>query len=87
MTPDQVVNELIHRRYASGYSQRELAKRAGIHYTTVGYIETKLNAPNLETLLKLITALNLTPSQFFKEIEDGETLHSRRSSSTTQRSS
>ena len=82
MTPDQVVNELLHRRYASGYSQRELAKRAGIHYTAVGYIETKLNAPNLETLLKLITALNLTPSQFFKEIEDAS-VYNRTGSQTS----
>ena len=82
MTPDQVVNELLHQRHASGYSQRELAKRAGIHYTTVGYIETKLNAPNLETLLKLITALNLTPSQFFKEIEDAS-VYNRTSSQTS----
>ena len=87
MTPKQVVDELLHQRLLADYSQRELSKRARIHYTTLARIETGLNAPNLAILLKLITALNLTPSQFFKEIEDGETLHSRRSSPTTQRSS
>lgn len=69
MSPKQVVDQLLHQRLLADYSQRELAKRAGIHYTTLARIEVGLNNPNLTILLKLLSALNIQPSDFFKEIE------------------
>jgi len=72
VTPKQVVDQLLHQRLLADYSQRELSKRAGIHYTTLARIETGLNAPNLAILLKLLKALRIKPSDFFKEIENND---------------
>lgn len=56
-------------RQSSGYSQEELAERAGIHRTYVSQIERGLKSPTVVMLLKLSKALNTTPSKIMYSLE------------------
>lgn len=56
----QRLRELRHER---GLSQERLAELAGVHATFVSNIERGYSAPTLYTLLKLATALEVTPGQ------------------------
>jgi XRE family transcriptional regulator, regulator of sulfur utilization len=51
-----------------GFSQEELADRAGIHRTYIGSIERAERNITVLTLQKLLTALNITFEQFFKAL-------------------
>ena len=42
-----------------GLSQEELAKRADLHWTTIGKIEAGMRVPELSTRKKLAKALNI----------------------------
>jgi predicted transcriptional regulator len=42
-------------------SQRELGKKAGIHYVTVARIETGIVKPHYSTIRKLAKALGVRP--------------------------
>ena len=49
----------IRRRQELGISQRDLAARCGIPQSSVARIETLKTTPKLDTLIKLMQALNL----------------------------
>ncbi len=46
-------------RKQKGYSIRRLAKKAGVHWTTVWKVETGRTAPTVVTLKKLAKALGV----------------------------
>ena len=55
-------------RVESGLSQQELSDYAGVDRKTVNRIENGHFSPNIETLLRLTTALDVTPAEIFKGI-------------------
>ena len=54
-----IVSSIIRRRQELGISQRTLAVRCGIPQSSVARIETLKTPPKLDTLIKLIQALDL----------------------------
>lgn len=54
-----IVSSLIKRRQELGLSQRALAERCGIPQSSVARIESCSVAPKLDTLIKLMQALQL----------------------------
>ena len=53
------VKELQKARIKKGYSQRELARQAGVSSLTVNYLEQNKSIPRPATLRKLCIALDL----------------------------
>ncbi|WP_270420208.1 helix-turn-helix domain-containing protein [Acidaminococcus massiliensis] len=54
-----IVSSIIRRRQELGISQRTLAERCGIPHSSIARIETLKTTPKLDTLVKLMQALNL----------------------------
>ena len=54
-----IVSSIIRRRQELGISQRDLAERCGIPQSSIARIETLKTTPKLNTLVKLMQALNL----------------------------
>ena len=59
---------LVTLRRAAGFSQEELAFRAGIHRTQVSLLESGNRLPRLETLIKLAGALEVNSSELLDGI-------------------
>lgn len=57
-------------RVAAGLSQEEFADRCGVHRTYIGSIERGEKAITLETAQKLVVALNISLSKFFRKLEE-----------------
>lgn len=57
-------------RLAANMSQEEFADRCGVHRTYIGSIERGEKAITLETAQKIVDALNVSLSQFFKKLEE-----------------
>lgn len=53
-------------RGRAGYSQEELARRAGIHRTYIGGIERGERNPTLTMIHRLAKALGVSPSQLLE---------------------
>lgn len=53
------------RRAELGISQEELAARAGLHRTYVADVERGTRNISLENIIKLATALSISPSALF----------------------
>ena len=62
-------NKLRDVREERGFSQRELAQRAGISTNAVSLIERDENSPSVSTLQSLAMALNIKMSYFFNDDE------------------
>lgn len=54
-----IVSSIIQRRQELGISQRALAERCGIPQSSIARIETFKTTPKLDTLIKVMQALNL----------------------------
>ena len=52
-------------RKARGFSQEELAHRAGIHWTYLGGIERGERNPALVNIGRIAAALKVTPAELF----------------------
>ncbi|MFY9828852.1 MAG: helix-turn-helix transcriptional regulator [Rhodoplanes sp.] len=61
-----VARNLRRMRRERGLSQEELADRAGLNRNYVGMIEREENAPTVDALEQLSTALNVDPVSFFQ---------------------
>lgn len=57
-------------RVEAGMSQEEFANRCGVHRTYIGSIERGEKAITLETAKKIVEALNISLSQFFRKLEE-----------------
>jgi transcriptional regulator with XRE-family HTH domain len=55
-------------RVEAGLSQQALSDYAGIDRKTVNRIENGHFSPNIETLLRLATALDVEPAEIFKGV-------------------
>lgn len=54
-----IVSSIIRRRQELGISQRTLAEQCGIPQSSIARIEALKTTPKLDTLVKLMQALNL----------------------------
>jgi transcriptional regulator with XRE-family HTH domain len=53
-------------RKAKGFTQEELAEKAGLQYSYIGGVERGERNVSLETLEKIIEGLDVTPYELFK---------------------
>ena len=56
----RVISETVESRHATGLSQAKLAAAAGVKQPVVARLETRVNSPRLDTLLKILTPLGKT---------------------------
>lgn len=66
---NQIIDQYIAIRKQKGYSQEKIAEMTGIARTNIVRIESKMNVPTLEILLKLATALDMELEIKFVERE------------------
>lgn len=57
-------------RQQRGFTQEEMAERAELHATYIGQVERGEKNLTLVSLEKILTALEISFSEFFKYIED-----------------
>lgn len=55
-------------RNARGWTQEQLAERAGMNWLQVGHIERGSSDPKLSTILKLAKAFGLRPSDLLDQV-------------------
>jgi len=60
------------RREGHGWSQMELASRAGFHFTYVSDVELGKRNVTLETILRLAEALSVNPGKLVDSLKAGE---------------
>jgi ribosome-binding protein aMBF1 (putative translation factor) len=60
---DTLAEKLVRRRRASGLSQADLARRAGIRPETLNRIERGRTTPDFATIRKLVEAVNASENQ------------------------
>ena len=68
----RVIGEAVNARHESGLSQAKLAAAAGVKQPVVARLETSVNSPRLDTLLKILTPLGKT----LRVVDLAETLNS-----------
>jgi transcriptional regulator with XRE-family HTH domain len=69
-TPDEAFGRALRNlRRQRGFSQDELAHRAGYHRTYVGMLERAVNSPSLKTIFNLCSVLEISPSRLLHEAE------------------
>lgn len=56
----RVISEVVTSRHNGGLSQAKLASAAGVKQPVVARLETGVNSPRLDTLLKILTPLGKT---------------------------
>lgn len=59
-------------RKSQGLSQEKLAEKAGLHRTYIGALERGEKSPTVDTLVKVVTALNINLTNFFLLFESTE---------------
>ncbi len=65
---ERFAENLVGLRRGAGFSQEDLAFRAGIHRTQVSLLESGNRLPRVETLVKLAGALEVSPSDLLDGI-------------------
>jgi transcriptional regulator with XRE-family HTH domain len=65
---DRFAGNLSRLRQDAGFSQEELAARAAVHRTQVSLMEGGQRLPRLETLVKLVGALEISPEALLEGI-------------------
>lgn len=63
---------LLDRRERCGYTQEELARRAGVDTSSIGSYERGERKPKGEKLARICVALSLEPEAFFDEVAQAE---------------
>lgn len=65
----QFGNNLRYCRRRADFSQEEVGFRASLHRTEIGLLERGARVPRIDTLVKLSTALEVTPEELLTDIE------------------
>lgn len=68
--PESVGNRIREIRKAKGWTQEQLAEAAGLHYSYIGGVERGDRNISLETLEKIIYALQVPAIEVFRFRED-----------------
>lgn len=63
---------LLRRRLHARLNQEALAEKAELHRTHVSVLERKKQVPSMAAVLKIATALGLTLTELFREVESDE---------------
>ena len=63
-----LANRIRELRDQRGISQEELAHRAGLSRTGMGFLETGKRWPRLDTLMKVADGLNITVDELLKGV-------------------
>ena len=61
---------LVKIRKERGMTQQNVAEAVGVSASAIGNYEQKIREPNIETLKKLATALDVTVDELLKEEDD-----------------
>ena len=61
--------EIKKTRIKLGYSQEDLASRAGVHRTYISLLERNKKSPTLDTLIKICKALEIAASKIIARME------------------
>ena len=61
--------EIKKTRIKLGYSQEDLASRAGVHRTYISLLERNKKSPTLDTLIKICKALEISASKIIARME------------------
>jgi transcriptional regulator with XRE-family HTH domain len=73
MQPNRTLRALANRikelRDQKGISQEELAHRAGLSRTGMGFLETGKRWPRLDTLMKVADGLNISVDELLKGLQ------------------
>lgn len=70
MEPDQALGQALRSlRTRRKWSQTELALRADVDRSYLSLIELGKNSPSVRLMFKLCDALDVTPSDFMKDVE------------------
>jgi transcriptional regulator with XRE-family HTH domain len=56
-------------RKSKGFSQDRLASDAGLHRTTIGFIENGLRAMELKTMVLIVRVLDVDPTEMLDGVE------------------
>jgi transcriptional regulator with XRE-family HTH domain len=57
-------------RHQAGLTQEQLATAAGLDRTFPGRLERGVTTPNLNTIIRLATALNVRPGELIDRLDD-----------------
>ncbi|MFS1517389.1 helix-turn-helix domain-containing protein [Bacillus sp. SCS-151] len=68
---DKIGKSLKKHRKNMGLSQEELAHRCNLDRTYISMLERGLRKPTVQTIFSLCRELNIKPSDFIKEVEEG----------------
>jgi transcriptional regulator with XRE-family HTH domain len=63
---------LLRQRLLARLNQEELAEKAGLHRTHVSVLERSKQVPSMGAVLKIATALGMTLTELFREVESDE---------------
>jgi len=64
----RIGENLKRERLLAGLSQEQLAHRASLHRTAIGFLEKGQRTPGATTLIQLAGALSISPATFFDGI-------------------
>lgn len=56
----RIIDELIEERHKKGLTQKDLAKATNLTQSVIARFESKKNTPQLDTLVKIASALGLS---------------------------
>lgn len=70
--PESVGNRIRELRKAKGWTQEQLAEAASLHYSYIGGVERGDRNISLETLEKIIAALDVPAFEFFRFEDETE---------------
>ena len=56
---ENIINTIISTRKKKGLTQKEVAKMTGLKQPAIARIENNVNSPQLDTLIKILDALDL----------------------------
>ena len=56
---ENIINTIISTRKKKGLTQKEVAKMTGLKQPAIDRIENNVNSPQLDTLIKILDALDL----------------------------
>ncbi len=66
---NRLIDEFIKLRKAQGLSHENLAKKMGVHRSTVSLIESKKRTPTILTCFKIAHALEISLGLLIRKIE------------------